>query len=155
MSRAELLNQAASELGRNFSTETILLHEAISAKLDLTPAHTKCVGAIMRSGSDAVTAGYLAQELGLTTGAITGLVDRLVEKQVVERLRDEQDRRKVLIRVNRKKLARIAPFYESLGKSVRKLLSTYNDKELATIADFMGRAVELLREQRAEVEHSR
>src|SRR4051794_19089751 len=87
--------QAIRDLGRQFSDATILMHEAIAGKAGLSGTDHKYVGILMRDG--AMTAGELSKLTGLTTGAVTGLIDRLELKKLVKRQFDKEDRRKILI----------------------------------------------------------
>src|ERR1700759_1564000 len=94
--RPELLRQLW-ELGRKMSTQTVFLHQAIAQGVGLNATDTKCIDLILRSPESSVTAGWLADMTGLTTGAITHILDRLEKRQFIERVRDPQDRRKVRI----------------------------------------------------------
>jgi DNA-binding transcriptional regulator GbsR (MarR family) len=84
-----------SELGKEFSDSTILMHEAIAKKAGISITDHKYLSILIQHG--AITAGELAKLTGLTTGAITGLVDRLEKRNLVKRRFDKDDRRKVLI----------------------------------------------------------
>src|SRR5579864_1356120 len=94
----EQQKQAIAGLGRRFSDATIFLHEAIAQNAGLTATDHKYLGLIMQKGP--VTAGQLSKLSGLTTGAITGLVDRLEKKKLVKRQFDKSDRRKIIIVAN-------------------------------------------------------
>src|SRR5262245_23963350 len=96
--RAVLLNQLW-ELGRVVITQTVFLHQAIAQSVGLNATDTKCVDLIMRGPESGVTAGWLSERTGLTTGAITHILDRLEKRRFIERERDAQDRRKVIVRV--------------------------------------------------------
>lgn len=84
-----------SELGRRLSEVTLQLHQAVAARAGLSGTDHKYVGTLMRHGP--MTAGQLGDHTGLSSGAITGLVDRLEAKGLVRREADASDRRKVLI----------------------------------------------------------
>ena len=60
---------------RQMSTGAIMFHQAIADRLGLHATDHKCADLIIRNG--AMTSGRLAELTGLTTGAITGVVDRL------------------------------------------------------------------------------
>src|SRR5688500_15633345 len=70
-----------NEYGRRFSDATVMLHLQIAEHAGLAPADHKYLGMLMHRGS--MTAGELAQASGLTTGAVTGLIDRLEKKGLV------------------------------------------------------------------------
>src|SRR5436190_6482385 len=96
--RAELLTKL-SELGRKMSTQTVFLHQAIAQSVGLNATDTKCIDLILRGPEGSVTAGRLSEMTGLTSGAITHILDRLDRRRFIERTRDAGDRRKVFIRV--------------------------------------------------------
>ncbi len=84
-----------------------------------------------------MTAGRLAELTGLTTGAITGVVDRLEKAGLVRRERDESDRRKVYVAVVPEAVARIGRYYEPMQRAVLKDWESYTDAELKLLLRFM------------------
>lgn len=125
------------DLGRSTSTQTVFLHQAIAQSVGLNATDTKVIDLILRGPSDAVTAGWLSEMTGLTTGAITHILDRLEKRKFIERARDEQDRRKVLIRVRPETLEPLVPKYEAVGKAFMRVIEEYDDKELRLICDYL------------------
>ena len=85
-SRQELLRRLGHELGREISAQTIFFHEVAARKLGLNATDTRCLDLISRAESE-VTAGDLGRATGLTTGAVTGILDRLEKARLVERVR--------------------------------------------------------------------
>jgi DNA-binding MarR family transcriptional regulator len=79
----------------------------------------------------------LAELTGLTTGAITGLVDRMEKAGFVRRERDEEDRRKVYIAIVPEALGRVGRYYEPLQKAVTKDWEGYTDDELKLLVRFL------------------
>jgi DNA-binding MarR family transcriptional regulator len=73
---------------------------------------------------------------GLTTGAITGVVDRLEKAGFVRRERDDDDRRKVFIAVVPENIARIGRFYEHMQRAILKDWEGYSDAELKLLLRF-------------------
>src|SRR5882762_5867505 len=90
--------RSISALGKSFSDTTIFMHEVIAKKAGLSGTDHKYLGLIIENGP--VSAGELSKLTGLTTGAITGLVDRLEKKKLVKRKFDKSDRRKIVIMPN-------------------------------------------------------
>jgi len=140
--RAELL-QRLSDLGRKISTQTVFLHQAIAQTIGLNATDTKCVDLIGSEPDGAVTAGRLSDLTGLTTGAITHILDRLEKRGFVERVRDTGDRRRVFVRVRAGSLEPLLPKYEAVGKAYMALAGQYSDDELALICGYMDKASEL------------
>jgi DNA-binding MarR family transcriptional regulator len=141
-----------NRLIRDLSTETILLHQAIADRLGLNPTDHKALGFLLDAGRP-ITAGRLALEMGLTTGAITGIVDRLEEAGFMRRKRDPADRRQVMLEVIMDKVRReVFPVFEQLGKQMSALAGSYSRRDLATITDFVERGVAISREYRAKLQ---
>ncbi len=85
------------------------------------------------------TAGHLARVTGLTTGAITSVIDRLERAGFVRREANGKDRRKVIIRLIPEKAKTVDPIYESFVEEVQKVLSCYSDGDLEIILDYYRR----------------
>jgi hypothetical protein len=94
------------------------------------------------------TAGELADLTGLTTGAITGLLNRLEETGHVRRERDPTDGRRVIVRLSPGTDARGAPgpAFASLGMAWEDLASHYDEEQLAVLLAFLKRGNVLSRE---------
>lgn len=141
-SRAQLQHALILAL-QTVSGQSVLFSHALAGRLKMNPTDLECLGVVMASGP--MTAGRLAEETGLTTGAITGIVDRLEQHGHVQRERDQKDRRRVYIHVNHQSLGQIAPLFESMEASMEKLCTRYSDAELRAILDFMQAATEITR----------
>lgn len=128
------------DLGRVMSTQTVFLHQAIAQSVGLNATDTKCMDLMLRAPQESVTAGWLSDRTGLTTGAITHILDRLEKGGYIERARDTQDRRKVLVRPRPERLAPLTPKFEAIGHAYMKLAQEYDDRELELIAGYMEKA---------------
>ena len=148
--RRDLLNQIA-DLGRRISTQTVFLHQAIAQTVGLNATDTKCIDLILSHSERTMTAGELSDKTGLTTGAITHILDRLERRRFIKRVRDKQDRRKVLVRVRAESLEPLVPKYEEVRKAYMALAEEYSDDELAVICDYMDRASAISEEEVANV----
>jgi DNA-binding MarR family transcriptional regulator len=148
--RRELLSRLQG-LGRKISTQTVFLHQAIAQSVGLNATDTKCIDLILSHPRGSVTAGELSVMTGLTTGAITHILDRLEKRQFVERVRDTSDRRKVFIRVRPETLEPLAPKYEEIGKAYLNLAERYDDRELQLICDYMESASEVSKRELANM----
>lgn len=141
--RAELV-QAVGVAGRDLSAHTVMFHAAVAQKLGLGPTDHKAFDFILRHGP--VTAGQLAEITGVTTGAVTGMIDRLEKAGYVERVRDAQDRRKVLVRssLTAARERRCCELFDSLGEGMGRVAGGYSERELAVILDFLEKSATLL-----------
>ncbi|YAF98277.1 MAG: MarR family winged helix-turn-helix transcriptional regulator [Nodularia sp. CChRGM 3473] len=147
--RSELLS-ANLQLGRELSARTLMFHAAIAERVGLSATEHKALDLLGRAGP--LTAGQLAELTRLTTGAITGLIDRLEKVGFVRRERDPSDRRKVVIYPVMEKIeAEIAPLFASMSQQMEKLLSDYSDEELAIIQDFVTQSIAVLQEETAKL----
>ena len=146
MKREEII-QAINEKFREMSTETIMFHQAVADKLGLHVTDHKCLDFIYRFG--AMPAGRLAELTGLTTGAITGIIDRLEKAGYVRRTNDPKDRRRTIVEPTRnKKLEKkIEVLFIPLRDRMHKLLSSYSDSDLAFLLDATTEMLEQTREE--------
>lgn len=137
--------------GRELSNAIVFFHEAVAARLGMSSAEWKCLGLLEQHG--AMPASRLAALSGFTTGAITGIVDRLEKSAIVRRAPHPTDRRSVIIKpVDLDRVReRVEPIFSSLAKEMKRLASNYSAAELETIAGFMGQTAEVLREQTARL----
>ncbi|MGC1090048.1 MAG: MarR family transcriptional regulator, partial [Candidatus Acidiferrum sp.] len=153
--RKKLVQRVAMDLGRELGTVSVFFHQAIANKLGLNVTDTRCFELMSRYAQDDLTAGQLARATGFTTGAVTGILDRLEKAGLVERIRDLADRRKVFVRPRPDALNRVGRLYEGLAEGMMNLASTYSTSELALIDDYMERTLRVFREQSAKFAQSR
>lgn len=104
----------------------------------------------------ASTPGELARRTGLTTGAITKLLDRLERIGLVRREPDRADRRKVRLRIvdagADQRLGSKADVFAPMSLRMDDLISSYPAEARATIFDFFARAAETLRTATADLQ---
>ncbi len=150
LDRAELLEKIVFTLGKDLSTRTILFHTAIADKLGLNPTDHKALDLMTREGS--VTAGRLAELTGLTTGAVTGMIDRLEKAGFVERTRPAHDRRQVIIQPIPEEIQKIHRLFESLGQAVMTMTDRFSDRDLAIIHDYLTQSIDILQAEAAKLQ---
>lgn len=85
------------------------------------------------------TAGQLAELTGLTTGAITRILDRLEKARLVRRERDPNDGRKVIVRLERGKdeMSKVRSILDSVEKTWDEVASRYDDEQIAFLLEFI------------------
>lgn len=147
--RREALIDRLQFLGQTASTETALFHQAAAATYGLGITDMKALSALLQEGP--MTAGQLAKRLSLTTGAVTNVIDRLQRQDLVKRVSDTEDRRKVIVTVNQKKLATGDNVYLSMGEAFTKLLGTYSTEQLEFLAQFYQASIELTKREIAKL----
>jgi DNA-binding MarR family transcriptional regulator len=121
----------------------VFFHAAIAEQVGLGPTDEKTLFLLRGLGS--LTAGEIAQHTGLTTASVTNLIDRLERKGFVQRVRDSSDRRRVIVQPNDARLAELDQIFNRAVGTFDSVLDTYDDAQLATIADFLDRATEYSR----------
>jgi DNA-binding MarR family transcriptional regulator len=130
--RARTLAELDREI-RTMGTRSVMLSQAIASRLGISPADLETMDILSTSGP--LPAGRLAELTGLTTGAITGVVDRLEAAGFVRRERDAEDRRRVIVHLVPDRARKVAKLFEPLGRAMAELYARYSDEELALIVD--------------------
>jgi DNA-binding MarR family transcriptional regulator len=137
-------------LGRELSTAVVMFHEAAAARRGLTATENKALDLLARRGP--ITSGELARELGLTPGAVTGLVDRLAQAGYAQRVPDVADRRKIFVVADVDRLtAEMKPIFEPLREAVANLAHGYTPDQMTVIEHFVSNAAAILRDQTARL----
>src|SRR5580700_8402437 len=93
--RRNLLDSISMRM-REITGLSVIYSQAMASKLGIGSSDLECLDLVSTGPSD-VTAGTLAKTTGLTTGAITGVIDRLERAGFVKRRRNSADRRKVTV----------------------------------------------------------
>ena len=133
-SRAALMRELEHAV-RKSSAIGVIFGQTVANAVGVSSSDLECLDFLNIEGR--VTAGRLAELTGLTTGAITGLVDRMEKAGFVRRERDEEDRRKVYIAIVPEALGRVGRYYEPLQKAVTKDWEGYADDELKLLVRFL------------------
>jgi DNA-binding MarR family transcriptional regulator len=128
-------------LGRELSTAVVMFHEAVGAYLGVSAGDQRALTLIGRDGP--MSAGQLAEKTGLTPGAVTGMIDRLERAGLARREHDTGDRRRVLVTAT----AGRPDVFGGLAAAMNEMARRYDEAELAVIADYLTRTVDILREQ--------
>ena len=135
--RRQELEAALNAAMRDVSGQGVLYSQAVAVRLGMNSTDLECLDHILRGP---VTAGRLAEVTGLTTGAITGVIDRLERVGLARRERDPDDRRKILVRVLPAVGERVAPLFAPMERAAMGVLSSYRDDQLTLLLDFLTRA---------------
>jgi DNA-binding MarR family transcriptional regulator len=134
-------------LHRDLATAVIAFHEAGARRLGMTAAERKCAGIIAELGN--ATPRQLAEATGLSTGAITGIVDRLERAGYAKREPNPADRRSVIVRpCNREKLSRESlPIFAALTEAMNRLNARYSHEQRNLILLHLEETIAVLRKQ--------
>lgn len=132
---------------REQSALTVMFHTKVAEQMGLSATDEKCLDLAMRADGP-LTAGRIAELSGLSTGAVTGVIDRLERAGFVRRVRDPHDRRKVLVEVTAENnLGKFAHLFEQAQKSLVEVLSHFDAGELQVIERYLQLQVETFRKR--------
>jgi DNA-binding MarR family transcriptional regulator len=148
----QMVRDRYNRLHRDLATAVIAFHEVAARRLGMTAAERKCAGLVADLGE--ATPKQLANTTGLSTGAITAIVDRLERAGYAEREPNPKDRRSILIRArNTERLAQeTGPIFASLTEAMTALDARYSPEQRALILQHLEDTIAVLREQIAKVE---
>ena len=138
---------------RRMGAQSVIVSQTVAARFGLNTTDLECLDLIQLQGQ--VSAGQLAAATGLTSGAVTALIDRLQRAGYVERVDDPADRRRVLVRIRKGAIVEIAKVYAPMQKRMFALWSQYSPAELKVIEDFLARSLELSVDCVAELREGR
>jgi DNA-binding MarR family transcriptional regulator len=136
-SRDELIQEFVAAI-RASQTATELLDHAVAEYLGLDGTAYRCLDILDQEGP--MTAGRLAERARLSPGAMTALLDRLEERGLARRVRDTEDRRRVVVEVTPAVRERAADLYGP-PEEVAQGLAVYSDKQLMFLIDFFRGSV--------------
>jgi len=147
--RERLLEALGREM-QKLVAEVVLFNQAVADRLGMNPTDLQCLNMLLETGP--VAAGQLAEETGLTTGAVTGVIDRLERAGYAWRERDPKDKRRVIVHpLSERARGEIGSLYASIGQAFAEMCSRYDEGELALILDFVTRSHPLNREETARL----
>jgi DNA-binding MarR family transcriptional regulator len=139
------LNTEVRKQSQSYAYTSIKMHETVAKKAGFSGTDHKYLGFLLQKGQ--MTAGELANLTGLTSGAVTGLIDRFEKKKLVVRRYTDGDRRIVIIIPDTQKImALLAPLYKDFRDKSEKLISLFSEEELKTIAAYFEKSIEIMTE---------
>jgi DNA-binding MarR family transcriptional regulator len=94
-----------------------------------------------------LTAGNLAARLKLTTGAITGVLDRLERSGLARRTHDQGDRRRVVVQPTAEAKRQGSMVFRQLGPDMERLLAGRTSAEVDMLEDFLRAVIEMVSER--------
>lgn len=146
--KAELIGEI-SEAVRGLGADSAVYEQAVADRLGMSSSDIGVLGLLDRRGP--MTAGELAEATGLTSGAITGLIDRLLDANLVRRDEDAADRRRVIVTPLRRSGDYVDAIVEPMRAAATEALAGYGVDDLALIEQYITRTSTILREQTASL----
>jgi DNA-binding MarR family transcriptional regulator len=139
--KKELVEELISEF-RTAGNQDSAFDNLAAEVLGVNRTDLHCLNAIENAGG--LTAGELAVETGLTTGAVTGVIDRLERAGFARRVSDPEDRRRVKVEVTPKFYARAAKIWAPMAAEWQSSLSSrFTTEELERVIEFLRATNEL------------
>lgn len=131
------LTYALRDLG-----QAVDLHQQVAAdRLGLNRTDLSLIGLLDAQG--ARTPGQIAEASGLTTGAVTGVIDRLEKAGLVRREPDPADRRRVLVRLLPERLGRVVEVHQPAHLALHALELGLDPAQRAAVVEYIRRAAEV------------
>ena len=147
----DLLKKRQMWLARRLGSISTLYAMATAEHLGLNLSDMLCLGILSVAGP--ISPGQLATLIGLSTGSVTGLVDRLERLDLVRRERDEEDRRRIVLHLNTDRAKEIGQAFIPMLEAGWKHLEQFSDDELRVLSRYtegaIGHMQEATREMRA------
>jgi DNA-binding MarR family transcriptional regulator len=133
-SKKELIEELI-HLARENEAANDAFDEVASRKLGINRTDLRCLNIVENQGP--MTAGRLAELSGLTTAAVTAVLDRVERAGYARRVRDENDRRQVIVELRPLLGERAEQIWSPLGKEATTEMSRLSVEELKLVMDFL------------------
>lgn len=114
-----------------------------SAFVDLHQMHATDVNALIRvrvgrEQGESTTAGWLGESLGLTSGAVTAVVDRLERAGHLRRVRDKHDRRRVILENTPDGQRLVDQYFAPIRRQSREVMDQFTSAELDVVSRYLA-----------------
>jgi DNA-binding MarR family transcriptional regulator len=137
---------------RRVNFQGSIFGQSVAIRLGLSESDIDALELLIDTG--AATAGKLAELMGLTTGAVTRVIDRLEQAGYVRRTADPADRRRVVVEVVPERVGSVESLLESLARASAAEVDRYSPEQLALINDFLSRMADLTQMEAARLRTS-
>lgn len=128
---------------RRVNFEGSIFGQNVAVRFGLSESDVETLERLADIGS--TTAGHLSELMGLSTGAITRVLDRLEQAGYIRRSIDPADRRRVIVSLVPDKTAGLEALTDRLAQASEADLARYTEDQLDAIADFLARMTEVTR----------
>jgi DNA-binding MarR family transcriptional regulator len=141
--RSQLLEELGHVVRAN-QRATDLVDELVAELMGVNRTDGRCLDLLEQEGR--MSAGELARSSGLTTGAITGVIDRLERAGYARRAADPADRRRVLVEPTERAREVGWELFGRLAEQVEPRLAKYSDEQLELLIEFQRQGREFQEE---------
>ena len=137
------LNRAIKESLRDLGAQLWLLNHSVGTRLDLKATDLECLDLIARYGP--LSPRALSRRAGLHPATMTGVLDRLERGGWIDRDRDPSDRRGVIVRAARGRVAEVLRLYlvdSGMNTAMDQICAEYRDEDLELFDGFLRRTAD-------------
>jgi len=149
--KKQALTAEVIHLARAHEAANEAFDEVAREKLGINRTDLRCLNIVENQGP--LTAGRLAELSGLTTAAVTSVLDRLERAGYARRVRDSEDRRQVLVEITPLLGERATPIWGPLGEEARAVLMRMPEEKLESLIEFYRLGIELNEKHIDRVRH--
>jgi DNA-binding MarR family transcriptional regulator len=134
---------------RRVNLQGSFLGQTVAIRFGLSESDIETLEQLLDMG--ATSAGKLSEITGLTSGAVTRVVDRLEQAGFVRRVPDPTDRRRVIVEPVPEKVAQVQSTLNRVGAASAQEIGRYTDAQLSLITDFLSRMEQITRDEAASL----
>ncbi len=145
---AELIDEV-----RRSQSATARFDQAVAEALGLNRTDMRCIDVLQRAGP--LTAGRLAEETGLSAGAMTTALDRLERAGYARRVRDSGDRRRVMVELTSEAIRAAEAFYSEHVAEAERLYDRFSLEQIELLLEFTRHGREFNERHAARLETRR
>jgi DNA-binding MarR family transcriptional regulator len=149
MESIQYLQQTIRRMIRELGSELATLNRQVGVRVDLREGDLGCLDLLARFGPMSPSA--LAKRAQMHPATMTGVLDRLEGAGWIERQRDPTDRRAVLLRARGERAREMMGQYAGMNASIDEICASYEQRDLAVVADFLTRLTEAGRTENARL----
>jgi DNA-binding MarR family transcriptional regulator len=117
--------------------------QEMAQRLGLNVTDLLSFACVLKAGEDLLTAGDLAEHAHVTTGAVTGILNRLERGGYVTRVPDPTDRRRVRVAALPDAVAKVVALYQPYYDRLDAVFAGYSADEIAVLHDWFSRSTNL------------
>lgn len=121
---------------------TVALAGELTTASGLNPSDLAALLALAAAAGEGIAVNTLGAQLGLSSGAVTALVDRLEGHELVRRTRDAHDRRRVLVTLAPRARSFGAEHLAPIARAVRSAVAELDAREVAVVERFLARVLD-------------
>ena len=134
---------------RRQRTYVVLFQEAVANRLGINVTDLVCGDIVLRNPG--ISPGALVEMTGLTSGAVTAVIDRLERARLARRVRDPKDGRRVGIVPLPARAGEYTTVYDKLNARLATLCASVGTQELRAIQKFVDALEKIVEDETLEL----